>query len=434
MTSLTFPMILTFVMFFIFLFLGMPIGFVLGISSTLYFLFSGQSSYLISIPQRLFNGINVYVLLAVPFFILSGEIMNYTKMSDRLIDLCNDIAGKIRGGLAHVNVLASIIFAGMTGLAFGDIGAIGTVIIPAMKKQGYDAEFSAAVTAASSIIGPIIPPSVVTVIYGAIMGVSIGGLFAGAIIPGLLIGAGDFLIVALYSKKRHYPKRTNKIHLKQRIKTFKKALPALFMPIIILGGILSGVVTPTEAAATAAGYGLLIGFFVIKKIKLKNIYPLLFRSLTLSCLLLFIVGTARILSFVLSLEQIPQLFSAFILSVTSDVHLVLLLIILFLLFIGTWMDLSASILLLGPIFAPLTASLGVNPIHFGIIMLVTLNIGLVTPPLGVCLYAVAPIAKVSVNAVLRDIWPFLLINIIGVLLITFIPELVLFLPRILGFI
>ncbi len=420
--------------FFVFLFLGMPIGFVMAMTSFLYFAFSGNPVFFMAMPEKFYNGINVFVLMALPFFMLAGELMDKSGVSDRLIKFSNILIGRVRGGLAQVNVLASVLFAGITGVALGDVVALGTVFVPTMVKEGYDRKFSAAVTAASSILGPIIPPSLIIVLYGAVMQVSVGAMFVGAIIPGLMIGLSDMLIVQYLSVKRRYPKKEVRVTPAEFFASFKDALVAMVMPLVIIGGILGGVFTPTEAAAVAVVYGLFVGIFIFKTLTFTMIVQAL-RNTVINCSkLFFILGGATIITWIFGFENIPKMVETLFRSITTDKYVLLLLINLFFLFLGTWMDVGASILLFVPVMAPLATSLGVNPIQFGIMIVVNCCIGLVTPPVGVVLFAISDIAKIDIMEIGKELVPFILINILVVLLVAYVPELSLFLPRLFGFI
>ncbi len=419
--------------FFSLLFLGMPIGFVMAITGFAYFAASGNPVFFMAMPEKIYNGINVFVLMALPFFMLAGELMEKSGVSDRLIRFSNILIGRVRGGLAQVNVLASVLFAGITGVALGDVVALGTVFVPTMVREGYDRKFSAAVTAASSILGPIIPPSLIIVLYGAVMQVSVGAMFVGAVIPGLLIGLSDMIIVHFLSVKRQYPKKTVRVTPAEFFLSFKDALVAMVMPLVIIGGILGGVFTPTEAAAVAVVYGLFVGLFVFRTLTFPMIVEAL-RNTVINCSkLFFILGGVAIITWIFGFENIPKMVETMFRSISTDKHVLLLLINLFFLFLGTWLDVGAMILLFVPVIAPLATSLGVNPIQFGIMIVVNCCIGLVTPPVGVVLFAISDIAKIDIMEVGKELVPFILINIFVVLMVAYIPELSLFLPRLFGF-
>ena len=420
--------------FFVFLFLGLPIGLVMAISAFLYFVFSGNSLYFMMMPEKIFQGINVFVLMAIPFFMLAGEVMNRSGVSERLITFSNLVIGRVRGGLAQVNVLASILFAGITGVALGDIAALGSVFVPAMEKQGYDKPFSAAVTAASSLCGPIIPPSTIIVLYAAVMGVSVGAMFAGAIIPGILIGLSDMLIVKILAEKRQYPKIVVKVTPKSFFLSLKDATLALIMPVIIIGGILFGIFTPTEAAAVSVLYALVIGFFIFRTLKIPHLLDILTTTVLSSSKLFFIIAGAAVVSWVFGIENIPVFTENAFLAVSQNKYVLIFMINLFFLFMGTWMDPGASIILFAPVLAPMAMKLGVNPIQFGIMIIINSNIGLCTPPVGNVLFAISDMSKLDIFKVGKELMPFLTINFLIILLVGYVPQLSLFLPKLLGFI
>jgi tripartite ATP-independent transporter DctM subunit len=422
-------MILIFV---ILLVAGMPVAFVMGFSATLYLFFSPHASFLDMAPQKLFAGMDSFILMCIPYFILAGEIMTRGKIADRLVDFANMVVGRWRGGLAQVNILASMLFAGITGVALGDIAALGSIFIPAMKKQGYDSSFAAAVTASSSIIGPIIPPSMIIVIYGAVTGVSIGALFAAAIVPGILMGLSLMVIVALLARRRKYPKMHIPTTPAKLLKGFKDALVPLMMPAIILFGILFGIFTPTEAAGVAVLYAFVVATFFYRALTLRDYGPIFKTAFFFSAKLLIIVGCGSILSWVFGIENIPEKVKGLFYAITHNKIILLVLINLFLILLGMWLDCSASIILFAPMLMPLALEIGIDPVQFGVIMIVNLNIGLLTPPLAICLFAAADISRDPVIKVITAVFPFLVACVACLVLITFIPEFTMTLPRWLG--
>jgi tripartite ATP-independent transporter DctM subunit len=359
--------------------------------------------------------------------------MDRSGISNRLIKFSNILLGRIRGGLAHVNVVTSTIFAGTTGVALAEVVALGTVFVPSMVREGYDKKFAAALTAASAILGPIIPPSIIIVLYCAVVQESVGALFVGAIIPGLMIGLSDVIIVWFRAKQRGYPKQEIHVTAKEYLIGFKDALLALFMPFIIIGGLVGGIFTPTEAAAAAVVYGLIIGFLIYRSLKIKDLLGALKNTVILSSKLFFILAGASMLTWIFGFERMPVLIDQVLRSATDNKYVLLLLVNLFFLFMGTWMDIGASIILFAPIVAPIAKSMGVDPIQFGIMVVVNNCIGLVTPPVGVVLFAISDLTKLDIMEVGRELMPFILINILVVMMVAYIPELTLFLPRLFGF-
>jgi tripartite ATP-independent transporter DctM subunit len=418
--------------FLILIAVGMPIGFVLGVSALAAMLKMELPSVLHLVPQRYFAGVDMFTLMAMPFFILAGEIMNKTGITTRLVKFSNVLVGHLQGGLAHANILASVFFAGITGAAVSDTAAIGSMLIPAMVEEGYDKDFSAAVTASSSIIGPTIPPSNIMVIYGAFMQVSIAGLFLAGVVPGLLVAVALMILTARISKKRGYPVGERRATFKEIALAFKEAIVALLMPAIILGGILSGIFTPTEAAAVAVAYSMILGFFVYRNLTLKDMWPIFMKMARTTGVVFLVIAAASILGWVLTIEQIPEKVAALMLSVSTNKWVVMGMILLLLLFIGMFMDIAAALIILGPILHPLAVKIGFHPLHFGIIMVLALNIALMTPPVGACLFVACGISKLTIEQLSREIFPFILVVVAVLLLITAVPEIPLFLPRLMG--
>jgi tripartite ATP-independent transporter DctM subunit len=413
--------------------IGVPIGFAMGLTALFGFFKVGDPALLTMLPQRFFSAMDSFSLLALPFFFLAGDIMNRVGLSERLIEFCDVLFGRLRGGLAQVSIVASVIFGGISGSAVADIAALGSIFIPAMKKEGYDEDFAAALAVAASIIAPIIPPSIIMVIYGALMGVSIAGLFAAGVVPGLLIALGLMIITRFISGKRGYPQREEKPTFRKIVRATGRASWALFMPIIILGGILAGIVTPTEAAAVAVGYALMVGFFVFRTLTLKDLYQLLFQGSIMMGIIALIMSSASVLAWLLASEQVPEMVAKAFPSVSKDKFAVLLLVNVFLLIVGTLMDITAALIILAPILAPLAISQGVHPLHFGIMMCVNLNIGLMTPPVGGSLFTVTAITGIDMWRITRQMWPFVLVEVGVLFLITYVPEITLFVPKLLGF-
>lgn len=421
------------VVFFLLLLTGTPIAFSLGITAVLVFLKMDAPILLKIVPLKFYSGIDMFALMAMPLFMMAGEIMNRIQVTHRLVELANVLIGNIRGALAHVNIMVSILFAGLTGAAVADTAALGTMLIPAMEKAGYPRSFSAAVTAASSIIGPIIPPSIIMVIYGSMMNVSIAGLFAAGIIPGILVGVALMLLSARISSKRGYPKGKRRATIKEMGIAFRRAIIPLLTPIIILGGILTGIFTPTEAAAVAVLYAMLIGFFVYRNFRLRDLPSVLLEMVRNSGSVFIILSAASILGWLLASEQVPELVGQQIMNLSSNKYTALLIINVILLIIGMFMDMTAVVIILGPILHPLAVSLGIHPLHFGIIMIVNVNIALMTPPLGACLFVACSISRISLEAISKEILPFIGAEAVVLILVTYIPAISMTIPRLLGF-
>ena len=413
--------------FLITLLFGVPIAFVVGLTSLVTIIVQGMIP-LNAIPQYMFMGLDSFPLLAIPFFVLAGELMGKSGISKHLIDFCLVLFGRLPGALAMVNIGVSIFFAGITGAAVADTAAVGSMLIPAMKEEGYDSAYSAAVTAASSCIGPIIPPSIILVVYGIAANVSIAALLIAGILPGVLLGVCQGVLAYYHAVKHNYPRRSERFSFLQLVIVFIKALPALIMPLIIVGGIMGGVTTATEAAAVAVVYSLIVGF-VNKSINLKDLPEIIYKSSITVGIVLLVISTAKLFSIVIVMNQIPTILTQSFLSISSNKVVLLLMINLLLLIVGCFMEISAACIILAPILLPIVVALGVNPVHFGIIMCVNLAIGLATPPVGATLYVACRIAKVSMSQITRAILPYLAASVVALLLITFIPQISLFLPN-----
>jgi tripartite ATP-independent transporter DctM subunit len=402
-----------------------PIAFALGLSCLFYLLLEGIP--LIVVPMKMYSGIDVFVLLSIPGFILAGNLMNHGGLTAKIISFCNHLMGHIRGGLALANIGASMLFAGISGTAVSDTASIGAVMIPAMKKEGYDASFSCAITAASSTVGPIIPPSVPMIIAATLSGLSVGRLFLAGAIPGFLLGFGLMGIAYYIAVKKKYPKHPRS-SIGQIAKGFLDTFWSLLMTFIILFGIIGGVFTPTEASIIAVLYALMVGMFVYGKLNFKNILVIVLDSMKTSASLMVLVGFANLFGWILITEQLPQLISSEILAFSENKYVVLLLINILLILVGTFMETIAALLVLFPILLKVALAVDVDPIHFAVIALLNLMIGLTTPPLGICLFVASSIGKVSIGKVSMAGLPFLTVSILVLILVTLFPQLSLFLP------
>lgn len=405
--------------------LRFPIAFSLGLSSLVYLILEGIP--LIILPAKMYSGIDVFILLSVPGFILAGNLMNHGGLTEKIIAFCNHLVGHFRGGLSLANIGASMLFAGISGTAVSDTASIGAVMIPAMKKEGYDVAFSCAVTASSSTVGPIIPPSVPMIIAATLSGLSVGRLFLAGAIPGFLLGMGMMVVAYYISKKRNYPKHPRS-SAKQVMLGFIDTFWSLLMIFIILFGIIGGVFTPTEASIIAVLYALMIGIFVYKKLDLKKIKEVVLDSMKTSASLMVLVGFANLFGWILLTERLPQEISERILFFSDNKYVVLLLMNILLIFVGTFMETIAALLVLFPILLNVAIAVEVDPIHFAVIAVLNLMIGLTTPPVGVCLFVSASIGKVSMVEVSKASLPFLAVSYFVLILVTLFPEISLYLP------
>ena len=417
-----------YIIIFIFLLvlLGIPIAFSFGFGSLIYCLLVNIDT--IIIPQRIFVSTDKFTFLAIPFFLLVGNLMNASGVTHRILNLARNMVGHIKGGLGHANVVASMIFAGLSGSAIADAAGLGAVEIEMMRKSGYDDDFSASITLASSIIGPIIPPSIIMVIYGMIASVSIGRMLLGGLFPGIVMGLCLMVMVYFMALTRNYP-HDDWAGWKKIFQSFFSALLPLLTPLIIVVGIVGGIFTPTEAGAVAALYTLLLGVFVFKKINWKNFKSALIDTAMITALIGIIIGISGIFSWIITSEGIPRQLVQFIMSLSSNKIVILLLINIVVLILGCFIDAAPLIILLVPVLLPLLNMLNIDLIHFGIIISVNSMIGTITPPVGTCLYAVSSVSGLPIERLARSVIPFLFILIIALLLITFIPQISLWFPN-----
>ena len=421
--------ILVFSVLIILILLGVPIAFSMGLSTLLAFYLNGSWHLTIILSQRMYSGSTSFILLAIPFYILAGLLMNTTGMTNRIFKFAQILLGNITGGMGHANVLASMIFAGMSGSSVADAIGLGQVEIEAMTAAGYDKKFSSAITAASATIGPIIPPSIPFVVYGGIAGVSVGRLFLGGFIPGVLMGLGLMVAIYFVSKKRNYPKSKYVGTYKEIIRDGISALVAVGSVVIILGGIVLGIFTPTEAAVVASLYAFILGFFVFRDLKFPQIRQVLWETAQHSIRVLFIIAIASSYSWALTLMHVPQKAIALFGNLVSQPIFAILIINALLLFLGCFMETISIMLLTVPILLPVGIAIGIDPVHFGVMMTLNLMIGQLTPPVGILLYSVSSVSKVPVQEIIVELTPYLIALLVVLLLIAFVPSITLFLPN-----
>ena len=405
--------------------IGMPIAVALCASSMLYIALIGTVPE-IAVIHRMVNGVDSFPLLAIPFFIMAGNLMNTAGITERIYDFAKALVGWMHGGLGHVNVAGSVIFAGMSGTAVADAGGLGTIEIKAMRDHGYEPKFAVGLTAASSTVGPIIPPSLPLVIYGVVASASIGELFVAGILPGLFMAAFLMIYVAIYAWWRGYP-RDAAFRLSELWRTWTRAFLPLMTPAIIIGGMTFGIFTPTEAAIAACAYALLLGVYY-RSLNLRQLVRVTFDTIETTAVVLLIVAGASIFGWVLTTSRATETFAAGMLSLTQDPVMILILINLLLLVVGCFMETIAAITILTPVLLPIAVLVGVDPVHFGIIMVLNLMIGLLTPPVGMVLFILARVANMSFEDCVKAVAPFLVPLIVVLLLVTFVPWITLWLP------
>jgi len=412
--------------------LGMPIGHAMIAGSVLYLFLAGLDMG--TAAEQLINGMNgSFLLLAIPLFILAAEFMNAGSIMDRLLRFCNALVGRYRGGLAHVNVVQSVIFAGMSGSALADAASSGRVMQTLMTRDGrYPASFAAALTAVSSVIGPIIPPSIPMVLYALISDTSIGYLFLGGVIPGLLIGAVQMALIAFNAKRRNFPVEPP-IPLREWPRITWEALPALLMPVILLGCLYSGVTTPTEAAAVAAAYALAVSAILYRSVSWRDLYGTLVRSSRITISIGMLIAGALVFNYVITVENIPKVVAALLKGWQMSPAMFLLVANVILLVLGCFLEGTTILLVILPVMLPTAQALGIDPVHFGVVAVVNIMLGLVTPPYGLLLFMMAKIADVSLTELVKEVMPFLAVMIGALALITYVPDLVLLLPRLMGY-
>ncbi|GHC30172.1 membrane protein [Gemmobacter nanjingensis] len=415
--------------------LGSPVIFAIGFAGLAYFCVKpGMTDMLDIYAHKFFTGMDVFIWLSIPLFIIAGEIMSAIGMTERLVNLSRLLVGRLRGGLAYVNVVGSMMFAGVSGSALADISALGPVEIEMMEKDGYDKDFSAALTVSSAIQGPIIPPSIPLIMFSALTNTSVAALFLAGAVPGIMLGLGQMALIFVMARRFGF--KANPIAnltLAVALNIVGNAFFAIFMPMIIIGGIISGIFTATEAAAVAVAYALLVGFLAYRNLSLKALWAILDRSARTSASVYLIVGFATIISWVLANERLPNQLGDLVAAYNLQPWMLLLALNIFFLINGLWIGDSVQLLLFAPLFTPILAQMGVDPVHFGVIMVMNVMIGLMTPPYGLALYLGSSISGVSLGRIVRASLPFLCSNLVVLLLVTYVPAISLTLPRLLGF-
>ncbi len=426
--------VLVLVTVFLFLLLiGVPVAFSIGISTICTMLVSIHTlPALATAAQRLATGLDSFALLAIPFFILAGQIMNRGGIARRLIDFAKSLVGVLPGGLAHVNVMAAMLFGAISGSAVAAVTAVGGVMVPNMEKEGYDRSFGAAVNITSATTGLIIPPSNILIVYSlASGGASIAALFLAGYLPGILVGLSLMLVSAVFAYRRGYP-TAERIRLKLAFRRFLQAIPSLMLLVVVIGGIVAGIFTATEASAVAVVYALILAA-VYREIGVKSIPSILLETASTTAIVMLLIGTSMGLSWVMSYENIPQTVASNLIALSENPIVILLVINLILLFVGTFMDMTPAVLIFTPIFLPIVMELGMDPVHFGIVMVLNLCVGLCTPPVGSVLFVGCSIADVSIAQVVRPLIPLFIAMFVSLMIVTYVPELSLWLPRVFGF-
>jgi tripartite ATP-independent transporter DctM subunit len=412
--------------------IGVPIAFAIALTTIFYIMVTDPQQITI-IPLRMFSGVDSFVLMALPLFMLAAEIMMKTGISEKLFNFVRLFVGRLRGGLAYVNIGASTVFGSISGAALSDIAAMGNIEITEMVKQGYDKKIACGITAGSSLQSPIIPPSNTAILYAGIMNLSVGGLLIAGLIPGLLLAMSECVWVFLIGKKRNLPKVTERYTWAQIFAVCKDGFVSLIMPLIILGGIVFGFFTPVEAAGVAVLYALLVGFFIWRNLKLSEVVASLIKAATGAAQLFIIIAFSTVFAWILSAQNVPEQIAENLLNFSDNPLIIMLIINVILLIVGMWMETGAAILLFAPILAPIAYKVGIHPIHYAIVMIMNLTVGAITPPVGVILYATSAVAKESFVNVCKATVPYMIVGLSMVILLTLFPEIALFIPRLLGF-
>lgn len=421
------------IVFFSLMLVGVPLFAALLCTAFSGFLFIGDYSLFRLMVQQFFGGLDVFSLMAIPFFIFAGGLMNHAGLTNRLLTFAQALVGHLRGGLGYVNVVSSIIFAGVNGSAAADTSALGSVLIPAMAKEGYSKAYAAGLTAGSSLIGPIIPPSIFMILYGTMTNTSIGGLFVAGVIPGLILGIAFMAMNLYYSKKHNFPVSGKTFSLLRLRRATVQALVALTAPLIIVGGIVMGVMTPTESGAVAVAYVILSGFFWTRELTFGKLFESMFETARLTSVIFIIMGAATIIGWLLTYERVPQHFAALVMGVVHSKIIVMLILSLITFIIGMFMEEVATLVLLTPVFAPIAMAAGIDPLHFGIVITLNITIALITPPMGACVYIACAVGNVQLGSLFKHIWPFVAVALMVLAMIIVIEPITTCLPHLFGF-
>jgi tripartite ATP-independent transporter DctM subunit len=419
-------------LFLILILIGMPIFFAMLAAPGSMLMLLDMNRDIPLLFRNIYNGIDSFPLMAIPFFMLAGELMNRGGITLSLVHFSQSLLGHIRGGLAHVNIFSSMLFAGLSGSAVADTSALGSMLIPAMEKNGYKRKFAAAITAASSVIGPIIPPSGIMIIYAYTMEVSVAALFAAGLVPGVLVGVALMAITSVMARKYDFPIASQKASWRERGQAARGAFLPLLTPVIILGGILGGIFTPTEASAIAVAYALVLSLFITRTLKMRELPEIFNKAAMSSAVVLLLVGAAIAFKTVVSLSHVAEDLANYVLGLSDSVYMLLFMINILLFVVGMFLDAGPAIIILGPILGPVFISMGVDPVHFAIIMSVNLTVGLATPPMGLVLFVASSVSGEKVETISRAILPFLAVEIVVIFLITYFPAISMTIPRLLG--
>ena len=421
-------MTIALIAFVVLLIIGIPIAYVLGLTGVVYILAENNTRMLLSVPQSLYSAMENYSLLAIPLFMLAGELMNQGGITSRLVNVAKAFIGHYRGGLAYVNVLANMMLAAIIGSATAQIAMMSRVMVPEMEKSGYSRSFSTATTAAAGLLGPIIPPSMMFIIYSVSAGTSISDMFMAGVLPGILLGVSFIILIAFIGMKEQW-ERQPRVPLNEALKSFVTVIPALAVPVIIIYGILSGIFTATESAAIACLVAIIVGTVFYRELNLKKFPSIMANTAITTAVITILIAMAKVFGLVLTYEQIPKAIADWMVSLSDNPLVFLLLVNIFLLVVGMFLDGIAALIILVPIFMPIIAFYGIDPIHFGIIICINLTIGLLTPPVGSGLFIAASITKLKIGELVKSLWIFLIVALIVLLLITYIPALTLWLPN-----